>query len=251
MALKIGLKFYPQSVEKLAGMGADFREISRKTGFLELLAFPGTDFSFLKRIECPVTVHMDHYTGNLCDPGNTAKNSKSIEAAVRLADRVKSDVIVIHGGWLTGPKCSLDSTIKEMKRLFDSRMHIENLPYRDKGFLFAGQTPEDMKRVMEETGCSFCLDFSHAAGTACGLGKDYLEYMRSFLPLKPSYFHVHDGLIKSEICKHMHLGDGEFDLKAIKEMVPDGSRVCLETVNESEENPISRCFEDMEKLRRL
>ncbi|MEE9406184.1 MAG: TIM barrel protein [Candidatus Aenigmarchaeota archaeon] len=249
--MKIGIKFYPEHIEGILKAGMDMGEISEKGDFVEILAVPGADYSFLEGIACPVTVHMDHHSGNLCDPTGLEGNRKTIDAAVKLADRVGSKVIVIHGGWMTKPECNLENTIKMMKEMFDKRMHIEDLPFREKGKGFTGRTPEEIKRVMQETGCRFCLDFSHASASAYGLGKDYMGFVKSFLPLKPSYFHMHDSIIKTELCKHMHLGDGELDIKAFKAMMPEDAWVCLETLGGHKGLDLPRCFEDVEFLRKL
>lgn len=59
---------------------------------------------------------------------------------------------------------------------------VENIPYwaNPKGFMRLAVEPSVMRRVLDETGCGFLLDLSHARIAAHYLGRDVKEYIEEF-----------------------------------------------------------------------
>jgi len=83
---------------------------------------------------------------------------------------------------------------------------VENLIYRgdDRGLLRAGVTPELLTEVVDDVGCGFLLDVSHARITAATLGVDPWRYLDS-LPvhamreLHITGVHVIDGGLRDHL----------------------------------------------------
>ncbi|MBQ9034440.1 MAG: hypothetical protein IJ099_00565 [Alphaproteobacteria bacterium] len=76
-----------------------------------------------------------------------------------------------------------------------------------------GSTPQDIKYIMEETGCGFCFDFSHAICSAVSLKINIDEQLKNFFNLNPTVYHMCDGDQNQENDLHMHFRDGNFPLR--------------------------------------
>ena len=64
------------------------------------------------------------------------------------------------------------------------------------------------------------MDFSHAVKSAKSQNIDYKEFIKDlFIIMKPTYFHISDGLIGSEVDEHLDLGAGDQDLLFIKNKI--------------------------------
>lgn len=225
--MKIGVKFYPDSIRKAAGI---IEELAGRADFIEIMAIKGEDFTSLEKAR-HVTIHCMH-TSHGFNPADKAAHEKSrelLDFSIGLADTLRAKVIVVHPGRLNNPGCSLENTIEFYGKNSDNRLHIENMPYRESGLHFTGRAPAEMGRILDGTGLKFCLDFGHSAASAYGHNASVMGFAGEFLRLKPSYFHFYDGVLKSEICSHMHLQEGEQDVAAYRKILPPDAVVCLET----------------------
>ena len=107
--------------------------------------------------------------------------------------------------------------IDDVKRVADrfgaDRVIVENIPYfGDSGkYMRASVQPEVIRRVIEETGCGFLLDISHARIAAHHLGVDPRGYIES-LPVK-RLREVHlTGIetINGRLTDHMGMGEEDW-----------------------------------------
>lgn len=229
MALKVGVKFYPESLKR-----HEMEKVSEKADFIEIMAIRGEDLKWLKDFGIPFTVHCMHFDWGV-NPANRNKadfNREALDFARKAADMLDSRLIVAHPGCMENPDCSISDSAAFFRSVEDSRVVIENMPPKTKpvgGAEELGRTPEEMKSLMEGSGKGMCLDFGHATASAKPLGMGHLDFIKDFMKLNPAYFHLSDTLVESGQDMHLHLGKGNMDLKAIKAMIPDGSWVCLET----------------------
>jgi endonuclease IV len=248
MALKIGVKFYPESLRK-----AEIELVADRADFIEMMAVKGEDLRWLKDFSVPFAVHCMHSEWGM-NPANGNKSSFNREAldfAIKTADMLGSGVIVVHPGYNENADCSLENAARFFGSVEDGRVLVENMPPKTKeigGLEELCKTPEEMRALMERSGKGMCLDFGHAAASARFYGKDYLEFIRKFMALRPAYFHLSDTLVERGQDMHLHLGKGNMDLKAIKAMIPDGSMVCLETGWGAK---AEKLIEDLEMMRKL
>jgi len=226
--MKIGVKIW--RVEN------DLNELIEraKPDFIETMAIVGEDYSPLKETGLPVTIHAEHisFGVNQADPLLLARNTKSLEFAIRTADMLDSDVIVLHPGCLVNHNCSLQAAIDFISGFDDQRILVENMPAytaKDGKIFNIGISTEEIVDILDKTKKGFCLDLAHAAVAAVGSGRDYLKSIESFIGLRPAYYHMSDSTLKSKCGDHVHLGDGELDVLGIKKMLPDDARVALET----------------------
>jgi uncharacterized protein (UPF0276 family) len=145
----------------------------------------------------PVTVHFT------LEAGNASLGNVNWEAVENLAQISTTPYINLHLDSKREhfPDLSVDTTDpSDVKQVFDvllsdvmsvverfspSRVIVENSPFRGE----AGNTLRPcvesslITRIVEETGCGFLLDISHAFITAHYLGMDHVEYF-SHLPVR-------------------------------------------------------------------
>lgn len=223
--------------------------------YIELYIVPDTLNSLLKWKELkriPFIIHNPHFAQgfNLAKAEKADRNRYIYEQTKQFADELNAEFIIFHGG--------IDGDIKETAiqlTLFNEpRALIENkpfvaLPNKMGGEFCRGYNIDEIKLVMDTSGCGFCLDFGHAICAANSLKKDVYEYCRNFLELKPDMYHLTDLKdINSPYDSHLHLGTGGLDFDKIFKMIPDNSYVTFETIKNSKEN-LDDFIEDMKWLR--
>jgi len=230
--MKIGIKLY----------NPDFRYLKKiidYVDFIELTAQRGKDYSFLKDFDIPFTLHNEHWAFGV-NPANSKLHERNIEStafSLDLANRINAKFIVIHPGFIEKYHCSRKTAMDFLKEL-DSRFVVENMPGRLPLHMKAetiGAKFEDIRKILQVTGKRFCLDFGHAAATACILGIDHVEFISKVLKLKPAYFHISDSNTESKTDEHLHLGMGNLNIRAFKNMIPSDSWVVIETFPDFEQ----------------
>lgn len=226
--MKIGIKIWEpiKELDRLVKEG--------RPDFIETLAIVGKDYRPLKDYGIPITVHAEHMMKgvNPANPMLLERNLKSVDFAVKTADMLNAEIIVVHPGCMENHSCSLENSVSFLRSVFEPRMLVENLPYylsKEKSFLNLGKSAEEIGGILAATKMGFCLDFGHVPASAFGLGMDFMEMLKGFLELKPSYFHVSDTGFRVKTDEHLHLGKGDLDLPGIKKMIPRNAWVALET----------------------
>lgn len=140
--------------------------------------------------------------------------------------------IIFHPG-IQGSMIETIRQIKLFKKEFPvifGLAAIENNPRLGiKGEACIGSTPEDIKRLLSETGLSFCLDIGHAICSSVSTGIYWESIIDCFLKLYPHIYHLSDGDRNSPSDSHLNFGEGNFDLYRIIKKIPAGSYVSIET----------------------
>jgi len=108
-------------------------------------------------------------------------------------------------------------------------LHIENMPHIGCGFLLMGRDPDNIRKIMDETGMKFCFDVSHAFVHACATGQDPYHMIRDFIDLGPTYFHISDTTATSGVDDHLCLGMGDIDYGRLVGLLPKDGRYTFET----------------------
>jgi deoxyribonuclease-4 len=232
--MKVGVKIWPEN--------ADYAyEIAGHADFIEIMAKRGEDFSFLDGIDMPFVVHAEHgLLGiNYADPAKAGLNRESMNFAIGLADKLEARTIIVHPGYLEGtPGERLENAINFLRDVSDKRMLLENLILRekikDRMLEYPFSTPEKMGELLSATDRGMCLDLSHAQITASFLGLNYIELLEKFMELKPKHFHACGGIEGRTEDMHLHLWEGNLNIRAFKRMLPKTAWVTLETPCELE-----------------
>lgn len=237
---KLGLKLWSSNASHLEPALALYEE--GIFDYVELLVVPGKGRDFLKQwkdVPFPVSLHAPHYAMGLnfslkeCEQ----KNRMLIEEVEAFREALGPLYVVFH----PGVQGSLEETIRQIKifkgefpDLFNMVL-LENKPKIGlKEEICVGASPEEIKKILDETGLGFCLDIGHAICYAAWKQMRYEDVVNQFLKLSPGIFHLTDGDAKSVKDQHGHFGEGNFDLLQVFTMIPDGARVTIETGKSSE-----------------
>lgn len=218
---KFGFKIYSTNLytaPNLIKACADYVS-SVADAFIELMVGPSSSMADLKKIKrqignIEVRVHAPHDSMgfNPADKELEQQNRNLLALSQKAADLFKSKTIVVHAGLGHGQKY-IDETVRQFRLFCDSRIVVENLPYLDYGTVpMHGSTAEDISYIMQETGCGFCFDFSHAVCSAISLNVDIDEHLKNFFELHPTVYHMCDGDTTQSNDLHLHFRKGNFPL---------------------------------------
>ena len=231
MAIKVGMKTYSTEPERVAAW--DFAD------FVEVLIVPDVDIAPLLDFDVPYRVHCAHdaFKVNFADPSCREWNLRCLTEALEAAEKLGSPTVVVHPtGDLRGG--SRDTAKELLSHVADYHILLENLPELNMECeTRACWNAEEMQGFLS-FGFGFCMDFGHAIASAAAQGIDYKPFVERFLELEPHYFHVSNGLVRSEQDLHMPLDEGEFDLEFFRECILKSKQpeVVLETPFDAEQN---------------
>ncbi|MEE9525339.1 MAG: TIM barrel protein [Candidatus Woesearchaeota archaeon] len=233
--MQVGIKIFPDRIPTIP-------EYSKFADFIEILASDKLRIPSLKKFKIPFTVHTTHswWNVNPADKRLEKHNLKEVRRAQKTADAVKSDIIILHPGWIDNKHSSVENSLNFFKKLDDPRIIAENLCNKNS----VAATPEGIK-LFKENKINFCFDFGHAIAIAYQQKKNYKRYIRQFIKLKPVYFHISDGHVKAPKDQHMNLGEGNYDIKFLKQFI--NKRVVLETDHRS---PVAKYKEQVELMKK-
>jgi len=208
--------------------------------YLELLTVPGSFEKYAalwKSLNIPYVIHAPHFhLGlNFAVRENFETNMRLVTETLKFADELNASMVIFHPG-VNG---DTNETIRQLKICKDQRMVIENKPHwgsknrvLSKEFLCNGHSPEEIKAIMQETGLGFCFDIEHAVVAANALGIDRMEYVKSFLALKPTMYHITDGDWEGLFDQHKHLGQGNIKFDQILNRYPADCMISIECVHD-------------------
>lgn len=234
---KFGFKFFstnhqvaPTLMEESAAFIA-----SKNDMFIELSAICETSEEEFRQIkeqlgDTEVRIHASIAGFDTGNREAEPQNRKILAVAQKAADIFKSKTIVVHPGYGHGQKY-LEETARQFKMFRDGRIVVENMPYYDNnGDDMHGTTAEEIAYIMNESGCGFCFDFSHAICAALNLNRDIETQLSSFYALKPAVYHICDGDLNVAQDVHLHLGAGNFPLSHyLNDYTDENAYITLET----------------------
>ena len=236
---KIGLKLWSTNTDCYLSEAQRLYEL-KAYDYIELYIVPGTlnTLSSWKNLGIPCMIHCPHFAHgfNLADPAKHSYNTAIYEEVKIFANELAASYIIFHGG-LDG---SADETARQLKNLNEPRALIENKPYHAlpqmNGMLCRGATPSEIRHIMQVSGCGFCLDIGHCICSANSQEIEPYGYIDEFNKLSPALYHLSDNDIKSEHDKHLHIGEGNYDISLIISKMLKGKPLALETNKSSKEN---------------
>jgi len=205
--------------------------------YIELLAVPDSfekTIMFWQDLKIPFIIHAPHFNLgiNLANTENFEKNMRLAQETLRFANALNAKIIIFH----PGANGDLAETIRQLKIINDPRIVIENKPYYGtkghivwKDIVCNGYSPDQIERIMQETGVGFCFDIEHAVTAANSVGVDQMGFVRSFLALKPTMFHITDGDWNGIFDQHKHLGAGSIKFDQILGLYPSDCTISIES----------------------
>lgn len=246
---RIGLKlwstnlYYAPIVEKLYN--------DNVFDYIELSAIPNSyedTYRVWKNLNIPFIIHAPHFMQgvNFSDYKKEEYNFEIIKETFKYANSLNAEYIIFHPG-ING---DYKETARQMSKLNDSRVLVENKPYNiavkinglSEKDVCVGYNMEQIKYISETANIGICLDIGHCFCAANGLREDKYKMISDFLTLKPKMYHISDGDINSPIDKHYSIGKGSYDFNKIFSILPKDITLTLETEKKSKEN--LDCFID-------
>ena len=207
--------------------------------YIELYVIPDSYENYIKvwqELNIPFIIHAPHFRDglNLAEKNKFYKNMELAHEAQHFADKLNANWIIFHPG-IDG---NIKETASQLKYINDSRILIENKPYYalDNGLICNGTTPEEIEFLIKEVQIGFCLDIGHAICSANAHNIDSSHYIKNFISLKPTMYHLTDGDIQGIYDKHLHIGEGSFDMKFTLSFIQNGSMLTIETLKSSMKN---------------
>ncbi len=212
--LKFGLKIWSTSSKAIFEETVDLVKI-KKVDFVEIYIVPGADLRTLEILrKVPATIHCPHSSHGFDVFKFDDKIVKMFKKeVVKAADFFGSEFIVVHPGF--GADCNIFE--KNIAKIYDKRIIIENLPKFTGKFESFGHSLEQLKFI-KGLGFDICFDFIHAVKSAISQKIDYKKFINEVISeLNPFYFHLTSANLETEQDEHLDLFSGEFDIRWAKE----------------------------------
>lgn len=221
--------------------------------YIELYVVPETidTINKWKELKIPFTLHAPHFVHgvNLADKEKASYNLRVFDEVEKFRIELEAQYVVVHSG-MDG---NINETIRQLKLIKPKNMLIENkplIPPLKENSICRGAYIEEIKEVIDEIGCGFCLDIGHAMCTANSLKIDPCEYLNKFQKLNPYCYHLSDNFVDSEKDGHMHLGKGNYDFARIFDIIDTNKNIAIET-NKISKIDLEDFIEDVKWLRNL
>lgn len=220
--MKFGVKSYRYYPE--------FEYFKDKADFIELMAIEGEDYSKFKDFGLPVVIHTQHggFGINNANSSNYAKNKRSLDFAIKIADELGAKKIIVHPGDLTDENCSMEAAVSFLKGFNDNRIIIENLSHK----VMLCTDPKNTREFLDKVGLGFCFDSNHAIEIAMHSKLKYLDVIREFLKLNPVHYHLGGQSYTGQT--HLAFEDSQINIREIVSILPKGAEITLETSNDLE-----------------
>jgi len=208
--------------------------------YIELFAVVGSYKKYIslwKDLQIPYVVHAPHSLGgglNLAKKELRENNFKLAKESFMYADALNAPIVIFHPGF----DGNIKETVTQLKMIKDNRIVVENKPYEtifpDK--FCNGFSVSEISFVLAETGVGFCLDFGHAICAANSSKLDPYEHIGEFNKLNPKMYHLSNKKMGSCLDEHLHLRDGDYDLKKFLKNMPNDSIITIETDKKLQNN---------------
>ena len=241
--LRVGLKLWSTNTGPLADAARRLFE-ERVYDYLELFVVPGSQETLpvwrsLREAGVPFVIHNAHSAKgfNLAKRESEVRNREIYAESKSFADALGAERIIFHGG----TDGDVGETVRQLKALDEPRALIENKPFlplpNAAGVKFCrGAIVQELERIIEGTGCGFCLDVGHAVCSANAQGLEPYAFVAELARrFRPAMFHLSDVTdMSSPYDAHPHLGTGELDIDRLRrEVFPADAAISVETVKDS------------------
>ena len=241
---RVGLKLWSTNTGAYAAE-AERLHAAGECDYLELFVEPGSSgtLSCWRRLhdDCgiPFVIHNAHAARgfNLASAAAEVRNREIFAETRAFADALGAAHVIFHGG-IDG---SVEETVRQLKAFGEKRALIENKPFvplpNSLGLRFCrGATADELGRIIDGTGCGFCLDVGHAVCSANAQGLEPYAFVAELARrFRPAMFHLSDVMdMSSPYDAHPHLGTGKLDIPRLcRELFPADARISIETVKDS------------------
>lgn len=235
---QVGLKLWSTNTETYATIAKCLYE-NGVFDYIELYIVPGTSETIpvWKTLGIPIALHAPHtlHGVNLALSEHFDCNKIAFREVQLFAKALDALYVVVH----PGTAGNIEEIIRQLNILAPENLTIENKPpYTPLGekILCRGSTVEEIKIILEQLHCKFCLDVGHAMCTGNFLGENPYSYLEKMYTLRPTVCHLSDNYIEDDLDKHLNFGHGNYDLQRIVSLIFPTERILIETKKNSSDN---------------
>lgn len=188
-----------------------------------------------KKYDIKLSIHAPYWINlNSKEKIKIEESKKRILRCCKIGDLLGADVVVFHTGFYGGmDKEECYQNIKKaiidiMDKIREEKWKIKIAP-ETMGKLNVFGTPEEILRLVKETGCSFCLDFAHMHARSMGK-KSYSEIYDQFKSFPKLHCHF-SGINFGDKGEISHKLTPESEIKKLLEALPKNKDITI--INES------------------
>lgn len=246
---KLGLKLWSTNTESYLKEAQRLYSLGIYD-YIELYIVPNTldTLENWSKLDIPYLLHAPHFAHgvNLANREKFEYNKEIYKEVETFRKKLNAKYTVVHGG-IEG---DVEETIRQLKLIKPKNFLIENKPYKaplGNQNLCRGYNIEEIKKIINETNCGFCLDIGHCICSANSMCIEPYSYVEKFNQLNPKMYHLSDGDINSQIDKHLHFSQGNFNIKKILNIIDKNKYLSIETCKNSKEN-LEDFIEDVKYL---
>lgn len=223
--------------------------INQEFDYLELLYVPfqEKDVQLLIDAKVPMIIHTPTLTQGICFSYNDiGKNYRFFEMTQEFANKLNAEYIIMHPDF--GKKKNFTNFLRKID---DQRVLIENMPkYGTENELAIGYSISEIKEFLEIGNFGFCLDFEKAIKSALAQNISYKGFIKELMKLNPNMFHISDGKTNNFRDEHLNLGEGNFDLKFLKNCI-DKSENKLVTIETPKKNGLNQDILNLKYFKKI
>lgn len=186
-----------------------------------------------KELGINLTIHAPYFVNLNSDKKETIEASKQrILRCVERGHQLGATKVVFHPGYYgkdrseEGKKKAYENVKKAVKEMEEKRKEqgwTTKLAPEVMGKINVFGSPEEISQLVEDTGCSFCIDFAHLLARE---GKVDYEKIAKLFPWKD--WHVHfSGIVYGEKGEkhHKNLEDGQWE--ELLKNIPENKKVTI------------------------
>jgi deoxyribonuclease-4 len=206
----------------------------------------------VKKFDIKLSIHAPYWLNlNSKEKEKIQASKKRILGCCKIGELLGAEIVVFHAGFYGGmDKEGCYQNIKKaiieiMDKIKKEKWKIKIAP-ETMGKLNVFGTPEEILRLVKETGCSFCLDFAHMHARNMGKSSynEIYEQFRHFSKLHCHFSGINFG-DKGEIS---HKLTPESEIKKLLDALPKDKDITI--INESHD-PLGDSLKALRILERL
>lgn len=188
-----------------------------------------------ERLEIQLSIHGSYFINlNSDDAGKLAMSKKRLLSCCRIGEALGARYVVFHPGFYgNGTReeayFKIRDSVKEIMVEIKRNGWKIQIAAETMGKVNVFGSIEEIKRLVKDTGCSFCLDFAHL--WARSLGKMSYEEMVSEFDEFDSWHCHFSGIVFGEKGERKHRLTSDLELKGLLGVLPADKDITI--INES------------------
>jgi len=208
-----------------------------------------------ERLEIKLSIHAQYWLNlNSAEKAKIEASKKRILDCLAVGEKLGCKSVVIHPGYYG--KMSKEETYSNIKKvILELQEEIKKNKWKVKlcvetmGKVNVFGSVDDIKRLVKETGCSFCLDFAHLKARTNGK-MDYKEMVSEFSEFKEWHCHF-SGIVYGDKGEKNHIPTPKNELKELLNELKSVKNKCDITVINESPDPVKDSVESVKIWKKI